>query len=217
MGWGKERGRIEERRIAEGGGGDFTSDPRRLVNVTKERRIVGRRRGKKRGGREIYRAEDGDEGEKIYTRNYYTLGDRFYFPTLHYLPLFHANFFFHRWMMVRGHVARRRKESGKFYFRSENAARSRTKIVYYSSLEDFAEGRGKSLKNHPRLRVSPKLSYSPEERKRIMESFLFSPPVIKNDNAECTRAVIAPDIFVPLAKTPPRATKIQGLNDLSNG
>lgn len=50
MGWGKERGRIEERRIAEGGGGDFTSDPRRLVNVTKERRIVGRRRGKKEGG-----------------------------------------------------------------------------------------------------------------------------------------------------------------------
>lgn len=62
------------RRIAQGGGGDFTSDPRRLVNVTKERRIVGRRR-RRRKGKKIYRAEDGDERES-YTRNYYTLGDR---------------------------------------------------------------------------------------------------------------------------------------------
>lgn len=39
-GRGEERGRIEERRITEGGG-DFTSDPRRLVNVTKEGRKKG--------------------------------------------------------------------------------------------------------------------------------------------------------------------------------
>lgn len=50
-------------------GGDFTSDPRRLVNVTKERRVV---RG--RAGRKIYRAKD-EGGEKV-LRNYYTLGDR---------------------------------------------------------------------------------------------------------------------------------------------
>lgn len=62
-----------ERRTGEDGsvaqGGDFTSDPRRLVNVTKERRVV---RG--RAGRKIYRAKD-EGGEKV-LRNYYTLGDR---------------------------------------------------------------------------------------------------------------------------------------------
>lgn len=95
-----DRGRREQRtgrgwRIAEGEGEDFTWDPRRLVNVTKERETYsseeeegeGEKKEKKKG---IYRTEDGNEGgEKVIHSKLLYLGRSLFFSFF----LF-SNFFF---------------------------------------------------------------------------------------------------------------------------